>query len=389
MKNTPKIVMPKNLKVRSSAKSTPSNKLSRFAIFDEIEFMNELIVQVKRNKSLHNKFNTVNKLVTEFANKLEYICKKPPNQNTLDYSESSIRRGYMADIIRNIYKITKKQLPINEFYTYEEKINNDNEYRFIIVYDRLSNLMDGVVNILIYKSGCKGLEKRFNITQNEVMQYTVICQNKDFKTYTGTGRMMFDLTYAWLDALKKQKYKYVILEVASNTDNPSEYGNGASLHLLSLYAGMGFVEDPQIALKDHCFQPGYNYNSMILDLKNVNDITDDIHKVANKISYLQNKAKKLAKDSNEYKEIDTKLKMLGNPNKSYYEKLKLLDMEDHYDKLNIPIPQPTSTQIIPTKPSKPIKPSAPVSTRLRHRTKSTKKQQGNGKVCNKCHKFMY
>jgi len=272
----------------------------------------------------------------KIAQKLGKICTKKKNISVDDYTESNVVPNYIFYILQNIFYEPGKQ-----------------KYRmFVTVNGELDNMFENIVNILVYKEGCEKLAEHMGIRDDQIIQFTIICQNK---THTvpeklGTRSAYILLSQEFFKTIKRIGYKYVILEAANNAyypvdikDRKAEYGRGASLHLLSRYAASGFYEDPNIALKYDCFDALYPYNSMILDLRKIT--TNVCEKVSellwscmgytdqkdHTLMGMEQKIALIKKEKNPgYKKV---LAFLGSNTASYEEKLNALGEQRYFAKI--------------------------------------------------------
>jgi hypothetical protein len=268
-------------------------------IYDEQEFMYEYISEYGSMD--------LEKLSIFFQN----MCYKQPSPKTNDYTESGVGDLYIYNVLNSIYNLEGKVKDATEHRLFVT-INNDTKIKF----------MDRIVNLLVYKTGCKGLASAKGVDENKIIHYTIICQNKSQTVIIGSRSPYIVLSHAFINSSKDNGYSYIILEVASSYDYNQDikkripkYGQGASMHLIVKYATLGFVEDPRVALNYKCFDKNYPYNSMILDLSNVDTRIMELTYAINMLSGLQSTKPK------EYKKL---MKELGSGTNSYEEKHLIL-----------------------------------------------------------------
>lgn len=225
---------------------------TRLTLLNETDFFN-----------LYNDFNPndfvdkKNNMFETLALRFETMCSKSSKVSDGKYPHSAVSGTYIQDLLIGINKKT------NDYRFYVSMLPEQNGIGF---YDR-------IVNILIYKTGCKSFANTKGVDNNKIMQYTVICQNASTDNKLETRSTFISLTCLFFRTLKQNGYKYVILEAAGNFDFNDKtpcYGKGAAVHLLVMYADWGFVENPDISLKHGCFDKKYPYNSMVLDLDDIN-----------------------------------------------------------------------------------------------------------------------
>mgnify|MGYP000929566396 CR=1 FL=1 len=201
-----------------------------------------------------------------------------------------ISNTYLTNIFKEVY--IKNNDDIKIYFLFEQTYPD-------ISPEPHFNFMNKIVMMLIYKKGCNSFDNDMVGNNTKSLSLTMRCVNTNI--YGGVNgfyksvSIFYDFGYYFFIKAKENGYTHIIQESAATTEHytsderknktydykttdPIKYGKDTPIHLICNNMGMGFIENPDIALNYDCFDKGYPYNSMVIDLTKYTYKTIDEYK---------------------------------------------------------------------------------------------------------------
>jgi hypothetical protein len=222
----------------------------------------------------------------------------------------------------------------------KEAIESTDSYVNVLYHGSIRSIRrfnpENVVMILIYsKPDCKNDTLGYN---DNALVLKIRCVNTPLcKKINLSVGIFYNFGYTFFKHAKENGFRYIIQESATSVDHYTDYeresykgdggfkkpdkaryGKNTPLHLICNNSAMGFKEDPDIALKYDCFDKGYPYNSMVIDLDTIVPETGKPMTTPIKPSFCNSKPTQHPKN---YKQYLGKIPGLDNERSSIFNKL--------------------------------------------------------------------